>query len=333
MTWAIERQEARVTAQIGHDDVKCFAEDRVNLPAATAKKHRDQVKALRERLEKKIAADPDYGLVKMLHAGSVAKGTALRNVNDLDTAVYVKVADAPSAGDNELVSWLADRLYEANTNMNRDQFVAREHCVTVSFKGSGLDVDVVPVLYEGEEEDRGYLVRKHTGARVLTSITLHLRFIRERKAAYGPDFAQLIRLTKWWKRTVADRDEDFRFKSFMIELLWSHLADTGLVLTDYPTALERFFAYIVQGELANQVAFTDFYRANDIPARSNAAVEVIDPVNVDNNVASLYKTGDRDRIVEAARAALDALSEARFAPTKGRAVECWQTVLGPTFRG
>ena len=93
-----ERQEARVTAQIGHDDIKGFAEDKVNLPAATAKKHRDQVKMLRERLERKIAADRNYGLVKMLHAGSVAKGTALRNVHDLDTAVYVKAAEALRPG-------------------------------------------------------------------------------------------------------------------------------------------------------------------------------------------------------------------------------------------
>lgn len=320
-------------SRIGHEEIKEFAEDRVNLPAATSKKHRDQVKALRERLERKIAADPDYGVVKMLHAGSVAKGTALRDVHDLDTAVYVKAAEAPTSDDSQLVPWLADRLYEANTNMSRDQFVAQEHCVTVSFKGSGLDVDVVPVLYEGGADDRGYLVRKHTGDRVLTSITLHLRFIRDRKTTYGSDFAQLIRLTKWWKRVANDRDEDFRFKSFMIELLWAHLADSGLVLSDYPSALERFFAYIVKGELADQVAFTDFYESSDIPARTSAVVEVLDPVNVANNVAVLYKSPDRARIVTAAQKALDALTEARFTPTKGRAVECWQTVLGPTFKG
>jgi hypothetical protein len=62
-------------------------------------------------------------------------------------------------------------------------------------------------------------------------------------------------------------------------------------------------------------------------------VEVLDPVNFNNNVGVLYGTGDRDRIVTAAHKALDALNEARFAPTKGRAVECWQTVLGPTFGG
>lgn len=318
---------------VGHSEIKAFAEDRVNLPAATAAKHRAQVKALRERLEKKIDGHPDYGLVKMLHAGSVAKGTALDNVNDLDAAVYVKKAAAPAGSDAALVTWLADRLFEANPNMTRDQFIENPHCVTVNFKGSALNVDVVPVLYEGGADDRGFLVRKHTGDRVLTSITLHLRFIRDRKTKYGTNFAELIRLTKWWKRTLLNGDEDFRFKSFMIELLWAHLADEGLSLTDYPTALERFFVYVVKTGLEEQVSFTDFFPASEIPARSNAAIEVLDPVNVDNNVAVHYGVGDRTRIVAAAQAALDAINDARFAPTKGRAVACWQTVLGPTFKG
>jgi len=318
---------------LGHSEIKAFAEDRVNLPADSAAKHRAQVKALRERLEKKIGAHPDYGLVKMLHAGSVAKGTALQNVNDLDAAVYVEKAAAPAGSDALLVTWLADRLFEATTNMTRDQFVENPHCVTVNFKGTGLNVDVVPVLYEGGADDRGYLVRKHTGDRVLTSIPLHLRFIRERKATYGANFAELIRLTKWWKRIVTSRDEDFRFKSFMVELLWAHLADGGLSLADYPTALERFFTYIVKGELEEQVSFTDYYKASQIPARSSAAIEVLDPVNTDNNVAVHYNATDRARIVTAAHKALDAIGEARFAPTKGRAVECWQTILGPTFKG
>ncbi len=318
---------------VGHSEIKAFAEDRVNLPAETAAKHRAQVKGLRERLERKIDADPEYGLVKMLHAGSVAKGTALRDVHDLDAAVYVKVAAAPAGSDGTLVPWLANRLFEANTNMSRDQFVENLHCVTVNFRGTGLDVDIGPVLDEGGADARGYLVRKHTGDRVPTSITLHLRFIRARKSTYGSNFAELIRLTKWWKRMVNERDEDFRFKSFMIELLWAHLADGGLALTDYPTALERFFAYIVKTELEEQVSFTDFCKASEIPPRSNEAAEVLDPVSTDNNVAKLYTRSDLHRIVNAAHQALDALNEARFAPTKGREVECWQTVLGPTFKG
>lgn len=42
---------------------------------------------MRTRLEKKISEDPDFSMVKMRHAGSVAKGTALRTVNDFDVVV------------------------------------------------------------------------------------------------------------------------------------------------------------------------------------------------------------------------------------------------------
>lgn len=321
-----------IEMEISHEDVATFAEDRVNLPPADAKRHRDQVKGLRERLEAKIDADPSYGLVKMLHAGSVAKGTALRTVNDLDVAVYVKANEAPSR-DPDLIRWLADRLAESNPKMGRNQFEENDHCVTVNFSGSGLNVDVVPVLYEGEAQDRGYLVRKNTGDRVLTSVPLHLDFTRSRKKRYGPAFAELIRLAKWWKRTVTNRDPDFRFKSFMIELLWAHLADGGLSLGDYTEALEDFFTYIVTKELTEQVAFTDYTKKSDIPARGSGAIEVLDPVNTENNVAVRYSDGDRLRIVDAAQDALDALAEARFATTKGRALDCWRTVLGPSFGG
>ena len=60
---------------------------------------------------------------------------------------------------------------------------------------------------------------------------------------------------------------------------------------------------------------------------------MIDPVNPDNNVAVRYTTADKDLIVAAAAEAFDALAEARFATTKTRAIDCWQTVVGPSFRG
>lgn len=320
--------------EIEHSHIARFAADRVNLPSTKAKEHREQVNRLRERLEAKIAADPGFSLVKMLHAGSVAKGTELKTVNDLDTAVYVREADAPSDGDSLLVPWLAERLWEAAPpNMSRDQFEEQNHCVTVNYRGTGLNVDVVPVLYEGADNDLGYLVNKHNGERMLTSITLHLRFIRERKKKYGDHFAELIRLVKWWKRQAVARDGDFKFKSFMIELVWAYLADRGLDLADYPAALEEFFQYVVQTEFDDIVTFTDYCVPSELPVRGAHPIEVIDPVNADNNVAARYDAADRDRIVEACQDAFDALIDARYATTKTRAVDDWQVVLGPSFRG
>ena len=81
---------------VNHPEIAAFATDKVNLPHDTAVKYRSQVQGLRDRLEAKLKADPSFDLVKMLHSGSVAKGTALRNVNDLDVAVYVKAGSAPA---------------------------------------------------------------------------------------------------------------------------------------------------------------------------------------------------------------------------------------------
>ncbi len=314
-------------SEITHDDIVRFARERINLPKEIADKHRKQVNLLRERLEAKIDEDPAFDLIKMLHAGSVAKGTALRTVNDLDVAVYVKTGDAPKA-DSELIPWLADRLAEANPNMKPAQFEPQTHCVTINFRGTGLNVDVVPVLYEGEADDCGWLVRKYTGERVLTSVPLHLEFMKDRKRLYGDDYKQLIRIVKWWKR-----EKDLRFKSFMIELLWARLAATGALLTDYPTALEDFFTYIVKSGLKERVFFTDHYAAASLPARNTGVIEIFDPVNPDNNIAKNYAEADRQAIVKAAHEALDSIGEAKYATTKYEAVECWQDILGRGFRG
>jgi len=314
-------------SEITHDDIARFAAERINLPLETVKKHRRQVNLLRERLEAKIAEDPAFDLVKMLHAGSVAKGTALRTVNDLDVAMYVKAGDAPKA-DGKLIPWLAERLAEANPNMKSEQFEPQTHCVTIHFRGTDLDVDVVPVLYEGDEEDRGWLVRKHTGERVLTSIPLHLKFMSDRKQRYGDDYKQLIRIVKWWKQ-----EKGLRFKSFMIELLWARLAATGVFLVDYPTALENFFVYIVKSGLKERIFFTEHYFARKLPTDNTGVIEIFDPVNPTNNVAKNYAEADRQAIINAAHDALDALGEARYATTKGEAVACWQDILGRGFKG
>lgn len=317
---------------VTHSDIKNFAEMRVNLPKDAAQKHRDQVNNLRERLKKHIEENPGFALVKMLHAGSVAKGTALKTVNDLDAAVYVRSDDAPG-DDSDLVPWLAERVREANPNLAYDQIVENKHCVTISFRGSGLDVDVVPVLYEDEDEDKGHLVDKSTGARMLTSIPLHLDFIRTRKNDHRTHFAQVVRLAKWWVKEQKAGDPNFKCKSFMVELVLAHLADQGDIdLADYGEALAGFFAYIVKSGLTERIAFMDYYTESALPPPTGAAIEVFDPVNPDNNITVRYSDADRQRLVEAAADAGDAIDEALFADTKTRAVERWQLVLGSSFR-
>jgi hypothetical protein len=317
--------------QITHRDLVAFAEDRVNLKKSEVNDQREQVNRLRNRIENKIAMTPGYGFVKALHAGSVAKGTALRNVNDRDLAVYVKAEQAPEETP-ALVNWVRDLVAAAYPAMSEDQIVATTNCVNVRFSRTGLDVDVVPVLYEGEPNDVGCLVSKDDGTKLHTSVRQHLDFIRGRKKANPKHLAQLIRFTKWWARQQRKRDGEFKCKSFMLELLWVHLADGGLELGDYTIALERFFAFIANGGLDGQIAFTDFHPASGLPARGSAAIQILDPVNFGNNVAEHYEAVHRDHLVSAAQDAFDAISTACYEPVSGQAVELWQDVLGTSFK-
>ena len=48
------------------------------------------------------------------------------------------------------LDYLAERLRKAFPNFKPDQVKPQTYSVTVSFLGSGLDVDVVPILYSGD---------------------------------------------------------------------------------------------------------------------------------------------------------------------------------------
>ncbi len=321
-----------LAAMIGHSEIADFAADNINLRREDAEDYREQVRLLRDKLDRYAADHEEHGLIKTLLSGSLAKGTALKTLNDIDVAFYVKGEKVPSK-ERDLLEWLAKRVREAYPQMKPDQIKVNRHSVCVSYAVSGLNVDIVPVQYCGDSDDRGYLFPFDGGEPVLTSIPLHLKFIRLRKERYKDHFRQVIRLVKWWVRRQREGDDSFRMKSFMIELIVAHLADSGIDLSDYPNALEKVFGYIVKSQLKTRISFTDYYATSALPAPSGKPIEIFDPVNPTNNVAAIYDDAQRKKIVSAAQDALEAITEARFATTRGRAIECWQDVLGPSFRG
>jgi hypothetical protein len=324
--------------QVGHDDIVAYAKAKVNLPKETVDARRGQLDYLRNRLEHWIGEHPDYNLRKIRGSGSVTKGTALKSSSDADMVAYVESAAVGGVGvpEAQLLNWVRDRLMEVYGDTKKPgDFVISHHAVGITYS-SGFKVDVAPVIYEGDTDDRGYLVTPQ-GDRVLTSVKLHLEFIRRRKVARGKNYAQLIRLLKAWVREQKrSRGEDFRCKSFLVELVVAHLADEGwqgrpLDLDDLTVALEQVFAFMAATGLKRRISFTDYYPAGDLPDPSGTAMEVFDPVNATNNVVKDYTIAHREMLASAAAEALDAVSEAAYADTKGRAVTCWKRVFGPGF--
>jgi hypothetical protein len=325
---------------VDHKVLAQHAEDKVNVPREEAKERRRQVNHLRERLESYIDDHPDYDLVKLRASGSTAKHTAIKRRkgegSDADIAAYVRSGDldVPEAG---LLEWLRDRCIEVYGRTKvADDFLISQHAVGITLRGSGLKIDVAPVLYTGEPDDRGYLITRQ-GERVLTSVTQHLSFIRARKEKAGSGYPELIRLLKAWIRESKRCDPDLRCKSFLLELIVAHLWASGwngepLQVDDYPRAIEQVLAYIVRTDLKSPIVFGDFYDPADV-AESFDAIQVWDPVNPGNNVASSYTESHRQRLVDQAATSLDEISWAAKAPTKGDANDAWRTLFGPSFAG
>lgn len=319
-----------LASEITQGDVALFADEKVNLKREHAQKYREQVANLRDHLDRYISEHPDIGLVKLLLSGSLAKGTALRTINDVDVAMYVKGEGAPGEL-AKLLEWLVEKLRNTFHQIPAENIYVDGPCVVISFRGTGIDVEIGPILYHGDKDWRGYLWDRSTGKRVLTSIPLHLEFIRKRKESQPTHFAQVVRLVKWWVDQRRQDTSGFDMRSFMVELLIAKLADDGKQFDSYHEGLVHLFSYIQSSGLKERIAFRDNYPSSKLPAQRVGVVEIFDPVNPDNNVASDFTEQRRRQLVDLSERALDALSYARTTQTKGDAVECWQELMGPSF--
>ena len=315
---------------VDHGDIARFAQERVNLPREKANEYRAQARRLREKLDAYVDQHPDFSLKKMVLSGSLAKGTALRALNDIDVGCYIIGSDAP-ADVAALLEYLAERLRKAFPNFSPDQVKPQTYSVTVAFRGTGLDVDVVPILYDGDPQWYGDLVSQDDGSFLKTSIPLHLEFTRNRKQAQEVHFAQVARLAKFWARILKREQDGFRFKSFMIEMILSHLCDQGLDFSDYPEALQHLFTYLARSGLRETIAFSDYYGPAEVRQFAEP-VRIIDPVNAENNVSRLYTVNEADAIASAALDAGDAVDAALAAPTKQETLYYWRKVFGPSFQ-
>lgn len=311
---------------VDHRHIQNFADRIVNLTRDDARKYREQINRLRNKLEDFIKENPDFELRKMLLSGSLAKHTVLKTINDADVAVYVTSAPEDVG---ELTDWLADKLRTAFPNFNADQVVVQNYSVKVEFRGTGLDIDVVPIYWEGKD-DWGQLVSQEDGTKLRTNIALHKEFMTKYRREYTPYYTQVVRLLKWWSKTRKEENSDFRFKSFIVELVLAKLYEEKKLSNgeDFPETMLDFFDYIVKTNFSDLIYFTDYVEK---PASCSDLIRVFDPVNSDNNVARKYSERDRDVIVVEAANAGDAIEAALKAPTKELTVGYWRKVFGSSF--
>lgn len=309
-------------------DLANFIMKKVNIDEKQWKVCSEQLARFKNNLEEYINANPEFEVIKILNSGSCAKKTAISTLNDMDVAVYLKPDKISDRNIKNVLGYLRNLLAKAyeKYGMSSDQFSVGDHCVKVSFKGSGLDIDVVPVIPNGKPDDRG-LIPSSSGEEWLeTSIPLHLNFISTRKKDFEK-YAPLVRLTKWWREQI-----DLKFKSFLIELIWAHIIDTEeFVPNSYKDAFPFFFVYIIRTQLKERIIFSDYYKPTEVQPNETFAVEIYDPVNPSNNAAKNITESDRLEIISKVQKTFDELSMAISAHNKEKGLEYWKRILGNSF--
>ena len=80
----------------------------------------------------------------MLLSGSLCETHEAVEKSSMMPMLAVYISSAPEDV-GELTEWLAKKLRKAFPNFHADQVVVQNYSVKVEFRGTGLDVDVVPV--------------------------------------------------------------------------------------------------------------------------------------------------------------------------------------------
>ena len=309
---------------LSNTQFKYYDSNVLRLPAEKRTEYHAQVDRLVASLSSKLKEQTELKVTKVVKAGSFAKYTILRKTNDdpvdVDVVFYISGKNVNNETLGSLTQTIYDVLIKLYPNKSVEHFEIQRKAATVEFVGSGLSVDIVPVIEDAWKPGYGWQYDIRDGSRVETCAPCQIKFVQDRKNK-DPNFRTLVRLAKRWKRH-AELDS---LKSFMIELIVAYVLDTQGSQGSIDKRFRDFLMYIAQSGLKEVISFPE----NGIffPAFTDPVV-IVDPVNKSNNVASRMTESERQEIVSVAAAAVDT---AYFASEEND-VEVWKELFGPRFK-
>lgn len=305
-----------------------YVNNRLKLPKGKRAEYLKQVDHLIDSFAAAAAGDNVINIKKFLKTGSLRKGTVLRPKGDLgvdaDVAVYLNPNGASQYDLANLHDRIRKLLVKIYPTKKPEDFTIQPRTLGIEFLVSGLEMDLVPLIVIGGPGDYGWQPSSQGDAPVKTSVTKQLEFIRAHKDGYG-NFTALVRLLKSW-RNFQDLGDSLR--SFTIELIVSHLQDAEGAPASLEMGLLRFFMFVAGTELKSPIAFKECGTPQSFP---KGRVVILDPCNIENNVARRITDADCEVIVQKCREAWETLSYARNYDGKTQTLELWKEVFGRSF--
>jgi len=296
----------------------------LRLPDDKRKEYHAQVDRLIEALSKSIRGRTELKITRVVKAGSFAKFTILRRTSvdpvDVDVVFYVSGEGLSQASLAGLYDVIYDLIIKVYPSKSVEDFEIQRKAATVTFAGSGLSVDIVPVIEDESRPGYGWQFDLTDGSKNDTCAPCQIQFVRSRKAK-DKDFRTLVRLAKKWRNQAELKP----LKSFAIELLMAHILDTQGRAASIETGFMRFLLYVAQSKLQEPISFPE--NIGPVPMFSHPVV-VVDPVCNRNNVTSRITEAERKEVVQAAERAWET---AHFASAENDN-EIWKELFGPRFR-
>ncbi len=296
----------------------------LRLPADKRKDYHVQVDRLVAELNKRLNDRTEIKVSRVVKAGSFAKFTILRKTStdpvDVDVVFYIDGSSVTAQSLQDLNDTIFDLLVDIYPNKDVEDFELQRKAATVSFVGSGISVDVVPVIENAARNGYGWQYDLTDGSQVETCAPCQIQFVRDRKDK-DKDFRTLVRLAKKWRNYAELKP----LKSFAIELIMAYVLDKEGASGSIEARFRRFLLYIAQSGLQEPISFPE--NGGDV-AEFDDPVVIIDPVCGSNNVASRITESERKEIVAVAEAAWET---AHFGSVENDEA-VWKEIFGRGFK-
>lgn len=309
---------------LSNGELRYYDSNVLRLPVDKRKEYHAQVDRLVDELQKSVRDKTEIKITKVVKAGSFAKYTILRKTSydpvDVDVVFYISGRDVSKETLDSLSETIHGLLIKIYPNKSVEHFEIQRKAATVRFVGSGLSVDIVPVIEDETRPGYGWQFDIQDGSRVQTCAPCQIKFVRDRKNT-DSDFRTLVRMVKKWRNFAELKP----LKSFAIELIMAHVLDTQGKTGSIEQRFRNFLLYIAQSGLKEEIRFQE----NTAPFSTfDDPVVVLDPVSSLNNVTSRISDDERLEIVAVAKAAWET---AHFASTEEDSA-IWKELFGPGFK-
>ena len=284
----------------------------------------NQIDSLKENVLKAINSMENTKVTKVKRAGSWKKGTALAPKGDypldIDMVFYLDLEEDTSFDAENLRCEVINVLCAAYPNKKRSDFTDGQKTIGVVFRGSGLEVDIVPFIPEKGNSTYGKQPRKKLNSgEFKTSVDKQLDFISNIKGKCS-NFTSIVRILKSWRNY-----KELELSSFSIELAVANLLKKGRISdSSINQAIITFFEFFGNGNPVN------VYFSGAIGPQTGSDPWIADPTNNENNTIRLSDS-EWDEVVEIAEHGFETISYAQTVQEAGKTMDLWKEVFGPSF--